>query len=100
MDVPWPHHCAPEGDRFNSALQHLQRPPMVRAFTLVILCSIFWLCGLPTRHSWDCVLNQAVFLTSVVRLCSCSYLFLSYENRHIIIHYSSRVAPGTITVTW
>ena len=40
MDVPWPHHCAPEGDRFNSALQHLQRPPMVRAFTLVILCSI------------------------------------------------------------
>lgn len=42
MDVPWPHHCAPEGDRFNSALQHLQRPPMVRAFTLVILCSIFF----------------------------------------------------------
>lgn len=100
MDVPWPHHCAPEGDRFNSALQHLQRPPMVRALLLLSYALFFWLCGLPTRHSWDCVLNQAVFLTSVVRLCSCSYLFLSYENRHIIIHYSSRVAPGTITITW
>ena len=42
MDVPWPHHCAPEGERFNSVLQHLQRPPMVRAFTLVILWSIFF----------------------------------------------------------
>ena len=77
MDVPCPHHCAPEGDRFNLALQHLQRTPMVRHFTLVIICSIFWLCGLPTRHSWDCVLNQAVFLTSVVRLCSCLHKIFS-----------------------
>ena len=49
-------------------------------YVLLLLLSyalFFWLCGLPTRHSWDCVLNQAVFLTSVVRLCSCFNKFFS-----------------------
>ena len=68
MDVPFPHHCAPEGDRFNSALQHLQRPPMVHVYSSYpmlsfigfaaclwdIDCAVFW-------DSWDCVLIHAVF---------------------------------------